>query len=81
MIKTATEAAIIKTATFGKSNNDNKTEFSLVKVNHLKLFPVTTKKYLRCRCDTRCGTNKKCSKVVKHAQTLSSILSPKGAYV
>ena len=50
------EAPIIKTI-FGKSNNDNKTKFCLGKLNHLKLFPVNEKKYLRRQCNTRCDTN------------------------
>ena len=37
----------MKETVFGKSNFDNKTELYLVKVNHLKLFPVTTKGYLK----------------------------------
>ena len=37
----------MKETVFGKSNYDNKTEFYLVKINHLKLFPVTTKAYIK----------------------------------
>ena len=58
MTTTAIKVAIIKAIIFSKSNNDDKTEFYKVKANHLKLFPVATKKYLRCGCDTRCDTNK-----------------------
>ena len=47
MITTASEVPIMKETVFGKSNFDNKTELYLVKVNHLKLFPVTTKGYLK----------------------------------
>ena len=59
MITTAIKVAIIKATIFGKSNNNNnnnnnnndnnnnnnnKTEFYLVKVNHLKLLLVAIKK-------------------------------------
>ena len=81
MIVTGIKFSIIKTAIFSKSNNDYKTELYLVIVNYLKLFPVPTKKNLRCRCYIKSDTNKLCPKVVKHAQILSSTLSPKGAYV
>ena len=80
MITTGTEVAIIKVTIFGKINNGNYTAFYLVKINHLKLFPVAIKKYLSCRCNNICDTNKYCPKVVRHAQTLFSTLSPKGAY-
>ena len=41
---TAIKVAIIKAIIFSKSNNDIKTEFYYVKVNHLKVFPVDIKK-------------------------------------
>ena len=44
MITTATEIAKIKETIFSKRNIDNKTEFYLVKVNHLKLLLVAIKK-------------------------------------
>ena len=43
MIRTATGVAIKKATIFGKTNNDNKTDFYSVKVKHLKLFPVALK--------------------------------------
>ena len=58
MVTTAIKVAIIKATIFSKSNINNKTELYQVKVNHLKLLLVATKKYLRCPCDTRCDTNK-----------------------
>ena len=61
MIKTAIKVAIIKATIFSKrnkNNNNNKTEFYKVKVNHLKLLLVATKTYLRCPRNTRCDTNK-----------------------
>ena len=47
MITTVSEVPIMKETVFGKSNYDNKTEFYLVKINHLKLFPITTKAYIK----------------------------------
>ena len=49
MATTATKVAIIKATIFSKSNNNknnnnNNTEFYQVKVNHLKLLLVATKK-------------------------------------
>ena len=44
MITTAIKVAIIKATIFIKSNNNNKTEFYQVKVNHLKLLFVATEK-------------------------------------
>ena len=44
MITTVIKVAIIKATIFIKSNNNNKTEFYQVKVNHLKLLFVATEK-------------------------------------
>ena len=44
MITTATGVAIKKATISGKNINDNKTDFYLVKVKHIKLFTVSTKK-------------------------------------
>ena len=38
MITTATEATITMATIFGKSNNDNKTELFLAKVNHIYIY-------------------------------------------
>ena len=47
MITTATKVAVIKATIFGRSNNDNKTEFYQVKVNHLKPLPIAIKKVFK----------------------------------
>ena len=51
MITRAIKVAIIKATSFNKSNNDNKTEFCMVKVSYLKLFPVATKEV--CKMSVR----------------------------
>ena len=46
MITIGIEVTIFKTTIFSEINNGNKTKKLLVKVNHLNLFPIATKKYL-----------------------------------
>ena len=61
MVTTASKVAIIKATLLvkviiiiGSTSN----ELYLVKGNHQKLFSIAKEKHLRCRCDTRCDTNK-----------------------
>ena len=46
MITIGIEVTVFKATIFNEINNGNKTEKFLVKVNHLNLFPIATKKYL-----------------------------------